>query len=54
MAKSSALQLYRTTIFPEQLWMAASNHLINECDYEITITRLVKNQIIKYEIRKKN
>ena len=50
MVKRSNLQLYRTTILLAQLWMAASNHLINKCNQKI---RQVKNQIIKHQIRRK-
>ena len=49
MVKRSTLQLYRTTIFLAQLCMAASNHLINNCDQKI---RQVKNEIIKHKILK--
>ena len=42
MVKMSILQLYKTTIFLAQLWMAASNHLFNKCDQKI---RQVKNQV---------
>ena len=37
--------------FLAQLWMAASNHLVNKCDQKI---RQVKNQIIKRQIGDKN
>ena len=50
MVERSTFQLYRTTIFLAQLWMAVSNHLINKCDQKI---RLVKGQLIKHQIRRK-
>ena len=50
MVKRSTLQLYKTSIFLAQLWMAASNHLINKCNQKI---RQVKNQIIKHQIWRK-
>ena len=50
MVERSTLQLYRTTIFLAQPWMAASNHLINKCDQNI---RQVKNPI-KHQIRRKS
>ena len=50
MVERSTLQLYRTTIFPAQLWMAAFSHSINKCDQKI---RLVKNKIIKHQTRRK-
>ena len=37
-------------LFFAQLWMAASNYLINQCDQK---NRQVKNQIIKHQIRRK-
>ena len=51
MVKRSALQLYRTTIFLAQLWVTASNHLINKYGQKL---RQVKNQIINRQTRKKN
>ena len=51
MVKRSILQLYRTTIFLAQQWMAASNHLINKFDQKL---RQVKNQMIKHQIQRKN
>ena len=50
MVKRFTLQLYRTTFLFAQLWMAASNHLINKCDQKI---RQVENQLIKHQIRRK-
>ena len=45
--KKSILQLYRTTVFLVQLWMAAFNNLFNICNKKI---RQVKNQIITKHI----
>ena len=50
MVERSILQLYKTTIFLEQLQMVASNNLINKCDQEI---RQLKNQIITHQIPEK-
>ena len=47
MVKTFISQLYRTTIFPVQFWMTASDHLFNKCDQKI---RHVKNQIIIHQI----
>ena len=49
--KKFILQLYRTTTFLAQLWMAASDHLVNKCDQKI---RHVKNQIITHHILEEN
>ena len=50
MVERSILQLYKTTIFLEQLQMVASNNLFNKCDQEI---RQLKNQIITHQIPEK-
>ena len=44
MVKSSTLQLYRVTIFLPQLWMAASNHLINKYDQKIRQVKKTNNK----------
>ena len=36
--------------YDQWVYLATTNHLINRCDYKI---RLMKNQIIKHQIRKK-